>query len=119
MKQLNNITKTAIALSVLLIIGGLTFSAANMQAAVPAHSLSKSQAVTDTVHTVASVNGVKVNIRETWIGDPGITEEVTPIEVSIQNNSDKPISLHYDQFWIVTRDGYVYTAIPPLKLTVK
>lgn len=118
MKQLDDIIKIAVCLGVLVIIGGWSL-AVDSVAAVPAYPALSNQAVADSVNMVASVNDVKVSVEEMWIGDPGITADVTPIRVNIHNNSNAPISLRYGQFWIVSADGHVFSAIPPFQVNGK
>src|SRR5687767_8699647 len=52
-----------------------------------------------------------------WDGEPSnLVRELTPLRVSIKNNSDRPVRVRYDDFAIDTGRGITYTPLPPLKI---
>lgn len=66
---------------------------------------------------VASNNGVRMVAQvDTWDGEARITQEVTPVRVSIENQSDNKVALRYENFQLVGGDGAVYRALPPLRI---
>lgn len=63
---------------------------------------------------VSSIDGVELRAQPgMWPGDVPINREVTPIEVTIDNDSDLPVQLRYDQFALVGPQGTRYSALPP------
>jgi hypothetical protein len=100
----------AAALAALLVAGcstqpGLTPAAGTQAAQVP-HG------------AVASQDGVQVvAATPDWPGRFDITKNVTPMQVSIENGSSKPISVHYADLGLVTPDGTVYNALPLDEIT--
>ena len=66
---------------------------------------------------VSTVDGVRMVVNpNSWLGEPGVSREVTPIEVTIQNNSNKPLSVQYSEFRLVAPDGTIYNALPPFAI---
>lgn len=64
------------------------------------------------------VEGVRVTAQPgQWPGDVPISREVLPIEVTIQNDSDKPLRLTYDQFTLEGADGRTLGAMPPFEIS--
>lgn len=63
---------------------------------------------------VDRVNGVRMTAETgTWDGLARVKTEVTPIRVTIENGSDTPIRLRYDDFALVGPQGRRYAALPP------
>ncbi|NIS36691.1 MAG: hypothetical protein GWO04_45175 [Actinobacteria bacterium] len=63
---------------------------------------------------MATSNGVTVIARsDAWTGFPERLEEVTPVQVTIENGSGAPIRLRYSRFALVAPTGETYAAIPP------
>lgn len=60
-----------------------------------------------------SVDGVTVTAQaEVWRG-ADIEDAVTPLRVTIQNDSERPVRLRYSDFALVARTGERYAALPP------
>lgn len=67
--------------------------------------------------TVERVDGVSFEVRAgAWSGDPDIRDHVVPIRVDIRNQGDRPVKIGYGQFALVTSDGTMLGAIPPLRV---
>ncbi len=66
---------------------------------------------------MATSNGVTVIARsDAWSGFPERLDEVTPVQVTIENNSGAPIRLRYEHFALVAPNGRAYAAIPPFDI---
>lgn len=66
---------------------------------------------------IARVNGVQMTVQvDTWPGDPGVTADVTPVQVSIENNSGAPLRVAYSEFALISPSGVRYSAIPPYNI---
>jgi hypothetical protein len=63
---------------------------------------------------VASEAGVRVEVRTSaWTGDPPTLEtEITPLHVTLTNNSDHPLLVRYQDFKL-TQGAVTYSAIAP------
>jgi hypothetical protein len=61
--------------------------------------------------TVANVN-VTVQARA-WPGTNAIKTEVTPLLVTIENNSQRTVRIRYSDFALVTAEGEHFAALPP------
>lgn len=55
---------------------------------------------------------VEANTRD-WPGPARIAEQVTPVRITIENESSLPIRVSYDQFVLVAPDERLYAALPP------
>lgn len=63
---------------------------------------------------VSEVDGVNVLVQaDEWPGDVSVRNYVLPVRVVIENNSDAPVRLRYNEFALVGTDGTRYSAIPP------
>jgi hypothetical protein len=61
--------------------------------------------------------GVQAEVRpNVWPGEAPISEEVTPVRVTIDNNSDVPIRVRYADFELQA-PGRTYRALPPMRIT--
>jgi hypothetical protein len=70
-----------------------------------------------TGEAVSEVDNVNVIADPKWNGDPEILEYVTPIKVTINNNSDHELLLQYRDFSLVSEKGSYYAALPPYQIT--
>lgn len=60
-----------------------------------------------------AVAGITVTAQaEAWRG-ADIEDDVTPLRVTIQNDSERPVRLRYSDFALVERSGERYAALPP------
>lgn len=60
-----------------------------------------------------SVAGIRVLVQDaTWPGDAPISQELTPLRVSIRNSGDDPLRVTYDQFTLVNPEGRSSSALP-------
>jgi hypothetical protein len=65
-----------------------------------------------------TIEGVEMTVNaEAWAGDPAILDEITPIRITIKNNSGKPLLIRYRDFAIISQKGKYYAALPPFKIT--
>lgn len=51
-----------------------------------------------------------------WPGPIAISDQVTPLQVRIQNDSERALLVRYVQFSLVDRSGRQYAALPPLEI---
>lgn len=70
---------------------------------------------------VASEAGVSLEAQvNAWRWTPEhLNEELTPVLVRIENNSDVPLRVRYEEFQLVTTRGIVYAALPPFDIRGK
>jgi hypothetical protein len=66
----------------------------------------------------AETAGVRVVARaEAWSGVPqGLADEVTPLLVTVVNESDRPIRVTHEDFALVGADGARYAALAPRRI---
>lgn len=61
----------------------------------------------------STVNDVRIVAQASeWPGSEPIKQQVTPLRVVIENNSDKPLRVAYNEFTLVTQEGETYSALP-------
>ncbi|ROO29802.1 hypothetical protein [Salinisphaera japonica] len=67
---------------------------------------------------VDAVNGVQMRVKTgQWDGDASVLRDVTPMHVRIENESDQPIRLSYDNFALVAAaTGQRFAALPPIAI---
>ncbi len=100
-------------LAVVFIAVGCASAGSNLEPAVPT---TETPNMEDAV--VTSVQDVMVTVQaDTWPADPGVTEEVTPLQVMIENNSNMPVVVSYSNFAIITPEGEYHAAIPPFEIS--
>jgi hypothetical protein len=64
-----------------------------------------------------TVAGVHLIVdAEAWPGDPAILQQITPLKVTIENDSDKSLLIRYRDFAITSPTGKYYAALPPFKI---
>ncbi len=65
----------------------------------------------------AQVSGVRVLVSgDKWDADPqNLGDLFTPVQVTIDNNSNRALRLSYDDFKLNGSTGFVHAALPPLK----
>lgn len=60
-----------------------------------------------------NVEGIGVLVQDaSWPGDAPISQELTPLRVSIRNNGDQPLRVTYDKFTLVNPEGRSSSALP-------
>jgi len=67
---------------------------------------------------VAEVAGVRLWANgDAWKGTPSTLEEVlTPVQVTLENHSGRPIRIAYQDFSLLGGTGFRYAALPPFSL---
>ncbi|MBH02560.1 MAG: hypothetical protein CMP08_00245 [Xanthomonadales bacterium] len=67
---------------------------------------------------VNAVDGVQMRVKTgQWDGDASVLRDVTPIHVRIENESDQPIRLSYENFALVAEaTGQRFAALPPIAI---
>lgn len=65
-------------------------------------------ATAEGVHMVVDAAG--------WTGNQAILQEITPLRVTIENNSGKPLLIRYRDFAITSTAGKYYAALPPYEI---
>ncbi len=66
----------------------------------------------------AQVDGVRVAVNpDAWKANPSdLTEVLTPLKTTIENNSTEQLCVAYREFSLVTATGFHYSVIPPYKI---
>jgi hypothetical protein len=60
------------------------------------------------------VDGINIITKVNyWKGNPDISRYVTPVYVTIDNNSGKPLKISYEQFALLSPEGQRFSALPP------
>lgn len=63
------------------------------------------------------VRDVKITVAmDAWTGARDVYDEVTPVEVTLENDSDVPIEVRYESMGLMSDAGDHYSAIPPFEL---
>lgn len=63
---------------------------------------------------VEEIEDVRVVAQaNTWPGDPDVETHVTPVRVVVENGSDHPVRLRYQEFALIAADGRRFAALPP------
>jgi hypothetical protein len=67
---------------------------------------------------VAQSDGIRMTVdAAAWSGYPSTLErEVIPLKVTIENRSDKPLRVRYNEMVLRTSSGEQRTAIPPMQI---
>ncbi len=68
----------------------------------------------------AEVSGVKLIVAgDAWDADPkNLPTVLTPVKVTLDNQSGRPLKVNYDQFKLSGASGFTYSAIPPMQARV-
>jgi hypothetical protein len=62
----------------------------------------------------ASVAGVNVIVQaRAWVGTTAIKTEVTPLKLTVENNTNKSIRIRYSDFALISSTGEHFAALPP------
>lgn len=67
---------------------------------------------------VAESAGVRITAQaNAWNGTPqNLSSEITPLRVSIENHSNRPLRVRYNDFSLASNLGYRYAALPPYRI---
>ena len=99
-------------LSLFVVIAAGCGTGANLQPAPTATEVGPEDEAAITV-----VDDITVQAQtDAWTGDPGVTTHVTPIRVTIDNDSGEPLRIRYGEFALVSSDGERYAALPPFNV---
>lgn len=64
---------------------------------------------------VDTVNNVRVVVESSaWEGEGEVARQLTPLEVRVENDSEMPLYIRYQQFSLVGPEGQHYSALPPI-----
>jgi hypothetical protein len=106
------ITQKTILFSIFLSLFCLATGCAGTGILVPAPSASGEEQ-----QAVQSVKGVHVEVTgEGWGTDPVVYNEVTPLRVTIKNESESPLRITYGIFSLVDSRGNRYSVLPPYSI---
>ena len=83
---------------------------------VPAPEAEKTGALEGAAHV--ELAGVEILVEtEAWYGRPEILDKITPLRLTIQNNSGKLLLIRYSEFKISgVNSGKIYAALPPYEI---
>ncbi len=67
---------------------------------------------------LAEAAGIRIIVEpDAWVGRPrNLESEITPLRVTIENDSDQPLRIRYNEFALHTDTGAHYPALPPLDI---
>jgi len=66
---------------------------------------------------ISRFDGVIVQIDTDAWQEPGeVRRYTTPLQVTVRNESERPVTLRYQDFALVRDDGTVYSALPPFEI---
>lgn len=101
-----------LALCALIATGtGCAIGRADLEAAPMSNAIAGGDGVVD------RVLGVEMSaVAARWTGAVDIARAVTPMLVTIKNEGDQPLSVQYPNFALVSPDGVIYSALPPLQI---
>ncbi|ADJ29395.1 hypothetical protein [Nitrosococcus watsonii] len=106
MRQSNRMLTTFIPL--ILFVASCTPPAANLKPASTANEVTRLEDA-----AVSRVKGVQVIVQAgPWPGPQPIQNEVTPVRVLIDNQSETALRLRYNDFALIADDGMRYAALP-------
>lgn len=64
-----------------------------------------------------TVEGVHLVVdAAAWRGNQAILQDITPLKVTIENNSGQPLLIRYKDFAITSNKGKYYAALPPYQI---
>jgi len=68
---------------------------------------------------VAESDGVRTTVQsQAWSGSPAsLPQQITPLQVTLVNHSDRAVRITYDDFTLTGSSGFTYNALPPYKIT--
>lgn len=65
----------------------------------------------------AASHGIQLTAEtEAWTGEPPTFNRLTPVLVTITNESDEPLRIRYEDFALVDERGAEYAALPPFDI---
>lgn len=102
-----------VASSTLILLGLVAQACAHQPELTPAPNAHR--VAGQPLAATATAAGVMVTaFIDTWNGSPpDLRQGLTPIEVKIENHSDRPIRIRYNEFSLVTQTGYALALLPP------
>lgn len=60
------------------------------------------------------IDGINITTKVNyWSGNPQVKQSVTPVYVTISNNSKKDLKISYEQFALLSPTGKRFSALPP------
>lgn len=102
----------ALTLTLALFAAGCASGGANLD---PAPSANEAPAAEEAV--VRNVNGVEMTVQAgAWAGEEGVTQDVTPLQVTLNNGSSDSVAVRYRNFSLIAPDGQRYAALPPFSV---
>jgi hypothetical protein len=68
---------------------------------------------------VAESDGVRTTVQaQAWSGSPAsLPQQITPLKVTVANESSRPVRITYDDFTLTGSSGFSYSALPPYEIT--
>jgi len=105
--------------SLLVLAGGAIVLA--LSACAPVVTLTPAPSATlvpgTTNEAVASAKGIRmVVVGNAWVGEEGVLDYVTPVRVTIEDDTTMPLRVQYRQFALVGQKGDLYAALPPFDI---
>ena len=70
------------------------------------------------LRALADAEGVQMTVRAgAWPGGLPITRKVTPVQVTIRNESGRALAIRHGIFSLAAPDGRVFSPVPPVKIS--
>ena len=92
---------------------------AGCQSSVDLQPIAQAQGV-EGLEDTASARTQNVTLQveaDAWPGQSEVTQHVTPLRIEIENESDRPLKIRYEDFALVDeRTGNRYAALPPFSI---
>jgi hypothetical protein len=106
MRRLFVVAGTLVTAAVLTFLGCQTAGTARLVPATSDTTLNGQAGV------VKVIDNVRLEIVPTWTGAEEVTTYSTPIMVTIENNSGKPLMIRYEYFELASEGGAMFVALP-------
>lgn len=102
--------KSILCLTAAAALAGGCASTTELEPAPSASTLGEDVAVTTEA-------GVRMRVvTDAWPGASGVTDDVTPVRVRIENNAQVPLRIRYSELVLVGPEGERYRALPPYRV---
>lgn len=113
LKNYSSVMKKLLSIPLLIfVLTGCASSGANLEPSEYAQGTDDDDDI-----VTRSFDNVKMTIdADAWTGDEAVLQEVTPVQVTITNNSDSPLAVRYQNFALVSSEGEQFAALPPFQV---
>ena len=118
MLRLNRLTKSTPKGATVTLIAALTIGVALVACTTTTLTPASSAYMNGQV-AIDRINGVRAAVdTDAWPSSLDVEEQLTPLHVTIENNSDAPIRIRYQEFALIGPQGQYFSALPPMAAVV-